>query len=93
MSRPTLTADLWSYLPPAQARRARRDAMVLQLLGQGWSQRQVADVLCLSPALICRIARRGCKRLQIRETPVQEGPELPEWLARLSATEHRGEET
>ena len=88
--RPTRTRALWSHVDGPAGERCLRDAMVLDLIAQGWSRRAVAELLMVSPALICRIARRGCKRLRIREIPVDEGPRLPGWLAKLSAPPAKG---
>lgn len=82
------TSDLYSHLPPREARRARRNAMMLQLLETGWSQRAVADVLNVCPATIARIAAQGpaaIERPNFRPEAIPEGPRLPSWLAKLSA--------
>ena len=64
------TTDLYSHLPPKQARRARRNAMILALAEQGWSNRAIADVLALSRQLVDRIVEGGESSLpQIRRQP------------------------
>jgi hypothetical protein len=89
--RPTYTRDLYSHLGPEAARRARRNAMVLGLSAQGWSDEAIADVLLISRQLVQRVVSRGeGSTPRIRRMPVDTAPEVPAWLARLALRTPKG---